>query len=299
MKDIYHHYFSSYIGNIKDTRTVSTFTLDEMLREITDPDDATKRLVHHIRNAKDAEEKARLKMQLKAWTPVVLCAEKRRISEIIGYSGLMPLDFDKLPDAEYAVELKNFLFDNIPSLYAVWLSSSGKGVRAIVYIPIVHEKSEYVALFEGFRREIVEEYSFIDYFDSAPKNPVLPLFQSYDPNMRFRIEADIFNAPYYPVQAPVKTYPPLSSPDDKDKAFVIRKTIKGIEKITDNGHPQMCGVALALGGYVGGGYIDYSEAIDLMHTLIERNSYLSQKADIYKKSAKEMIQYGTKRPIYL
>jgi hypothetical protein len=71
MKDIYHHYFSSYRGNIKDTRTVSTFTLDEMLREITDPDDATKRLVHHIRNAKDAEEKARLKMQLKAWTPVV------------------------------------------------------------------------------------------------------------------------------------------------------------------------------------------------------------------------------------
>jgi hypothetical protein len=54
-----------------------------------------------------------------------------------------------------------------------------------------------------------------------------------------------------------------------------------------------------MGGYVGAGYIDQQHAIDAMQQMIDGNGYLSQKASIYKQTAKEMINKGTTQPTYL
>jgi hypothetical protein len=299
MKDIRHHYFSSFGGNIKDSHTIDTYTLSEMLREIKMPDQSVIDLVEKIRSEQDADKKARLKWQLKSWTPAVLCSKRRRIDNIIGFSGLMPLDFDKLPSKEYAQDVREFLLKEYPWIYAVWLSSSGKGVRAIVRIPIVESTAEYKMIFDAVRHNHISAYEIIDYFDTAPKNAVLPLFQSYDPNLIFRYECEIFDERYTAPEPERKNYPPINETGDAERNRVARIAESGIGKIKDNGHPQLCRVCMALGGYVGGGYIDFNEAVDLMHTLIERNDYLSQKQSVYKVTAKQMIQYGSKNPLYL
>jgi len=54
-----------------------------------------------------------------------------------------------------------------------------------------------------------------------------------------------------------------------------------------------------LGGYVGANYIDYNDAITLINRLIDSQSYLSKKPDVYKKTAKTMIDKGINQPTYI
>jgi hypothetical protein len=210
----------------------------------------------------------------------------------------MSLDFDKLPDKQYATELKEFLFKEYPFIYCTWLSASAKGVRAIVNIDTAKDKEDYQAMFASIKNDHISDYEFVEYFDNAPKNVVLPLYQSYDPNILFREDAQIFSTRFIDPTPTPRNLPPLEKPNDDDKRRVHNTIQSAINKIKDNGHPQLRGASFALGGYVGAGYIDYYDAIDLIDKLIYRNGYLSEKPDVYKKTAREMISKGQSKPLY-
>ena len=85
-----------------------------------------------------------------------------------------------------------------------------------------------------------------------------------------------------------------------DKTNNIEAIIRSaINKITDNGHPQLRGAAYALGGYISAGYISNDYAQSMIERLIDSNAYLVQKAPVYKKTAKEMLIKGQAQPLYL
>ena len=71
------------------------------------------------------------------------------------------------------------------------------------------------------------------------------------------------------------------------------------DKITDNGHPQLRSIALSMGGWVAQGYLTEMEAQSLGEQHINFNSYLSKKANVYKKTLSTFIREGMKSPLVI
>lgn len=285
--------FNYYPANIKDTKPLGLVTLERFINSVKNPKPETKHIFEQIKLAdlnNDQATKQKLKSKLFYFTPCVNISEKRDYKHITEFTGLLCLDFDKLTE-DYAAEFKQALFEEYKFIIACWLSASKRGVRAFVKIPICKSIEEFKQYFMAIEFEL----GIYKGFDSAPKNCVLPLFMSYDPDILFRHDYSTWTKKYIPMQKPKSESYNFNDKDfSTHVGFIVKKAI---DKIIDNGHPQLRAAAYALGGYVGAGHIKESEAIDLIDKLIISNAYLSQKADIYKKTARTMISKGTQQPL--
>jgi len=290
--------FQYYPGDIRSTKPKGLITLDQMLQAIHYPKNNVKQICEEIKKAGESNDKAekdRLKRQLYFFTPCALFDNKRSYANIVNFTGLLLLDFDKL-ERDYAIEFKHALFDEYKFIIASWLSVSGHGVRAIVRIPQAKTTDEFKQYFEALKQEVGGYRGF----DSAPKNPALPLFISHDPVLRRRNDAELWTKKYIPPQ-PVLTKVFYKHENYSDKIEEI--TRKAIAKIYDNGHPQLRAMAFALGGYIQNGHISQQDAIELINSCIDQNFYLSRKtknssfsmADTYKKTALTMIIKGQEK----
>lgn len=286
--------FSYFANDIKASSKLGDVTLQQMLRAISKPKPLMLEALQNVAyysSINDEVNKNYWKTKLYSFTPAVSVFNRRAYNEIHKFTGLMPVDFDKLESPEFAQEFKHAFFDTFDCVVAAWLSSSKRGLRAIIRIPICQTTTEFKQYFEGF--QIVA--GRLKGFDSAPKNCVLPLFISYDPEILIREDFTTWTTRKIP-EPPQPTgnweWPQV----DERKAF--EKIKKAIDKIVDNGHPQLRAAAYTLGGYVSGGRVLESDAVKFIESLIDQNSYLCQKADVYKKTAQEMIKKGQEKPIY-
>jgi hypothetical protein len=295
MTSIQNHYHSVYLGNIKDSRPIGTQNLQELISLIRVPGQKTIDLIEQIRNETDPATKGALKTQLNAYTPCVICKNRRTYKDIFEFSGLVALDFDKLESVDIAMDLREYLFNEYPFVYASWLSSSGKGVRALVRIKKPSTVDEFKSHYHALERNYMDQYPG---YDRAPQNAVLPLFQSYDSGILYRIKADEFNEVYIPPK--IERYIPqvqhLVTDDDRNRAERI--FIDRINLIDSAGHLILRASSFVLGGHVGAGYISQHEAENLAHVAIEQHWYLSQKQSVYKRTASQMIQKGAQMPLY-
>lgn len=287
--------FQYYSGNIKDSKPKGVVTLHQFVDGVANPKPKMRDLLHNIRNAETKAEKDKMKIHLPAFTPCVHINPKgkRKYDDVIGFSGLLSLDFDGIANRETAADFKHNLFEAYPFILACWLSSSGKGVRGLVRIPECKNIDEFKARFRAIEK-IMRQFNG---FDIAPKNCVLPLFYSYDPKIRFNYEAILFEDIEYEQEEAIVSPASWVKPSDKFHRWSMENTEKAISKITDNGHPQLRAAAYCLGGYVGSGYISETEAIGFINSLIDSNKYLSKKPDVYKATAKTMIRKGQSQPV--
>lgn len=291
-------YFPYYDADIKRSKPLGEVTLDQFLRAISKPKPHIRSIFSRIAQAEvdgDMGLKAELKTSLFSFTPAVRISGRRRYADISCFTGLMPLDFDHLPSVTAAKDLKNYLFETYDFIIATWLSPSARGVRALVRIPICTTTDEYKSYFHALDRLEMQQYIG---FDRAPQNPVLPLFLSYDPFLRHRTDPAEWQRQYTPLPIPnIPHFKYESTPVYATRACRIVRT--HIDAISDNGHPQLRAAAYSLGGYVGAGYLTSGEAEQFIISLIHSNAYLSQKPNVYIKTAKEMIAKGMGSPLYL
>jgi hypothetical protein len=285
--------FNYYDADIKSSLPLGNVTLEYFINAIRNPKIDIKHIFERIRIAEevgDMATKQALKSKLYSFTPCVYVQGARKYENIKHWTGLLVLDFDHL-EVDYAVEFKSYLFDEYKFIIAAWLSASRHGVRALVKIPQAQSVDEFKQYFAAIERHL----NCYNGFDKAPKNCILPLFFSYDAEILHRDNAQTWDEKYIePIPPPVKQY------IINDKTSVIERIIaKKINIIVDSGHPQLRAAAYLLGGYVGGGHIDHSDAVSIIHNLIESNAYLSQKASIYKKTAVQMINKGVNQPTYI
>jgi hypothetical protein len=234
--------------------------------------------------------KQALKSKLYSFTPCVYVNGPRKYANIQHWTGLLVLDFDHL-ETDVAVEFKEYLFNEYKCIITAWLSASRHGVRALVKIPVCTSVDEFKHYFAGIERHL----NCYNGFDTAPKNCILPMFISYDADILHRTDAQTWSTKHIEiVPPPVKQY------IVDDKTSVIEKIIaKRINTITDTGHIILRATSYLLGGYVGANYIDYNDAIALINNLIDSQSYLSKKPDVYKATAKQMVDKGLNFPTYL
>ena len=190
------------------------------------------------------------------------------------------------------------LFNEYDFIIAAWLSASRKGVKAFVKIPEANTVDEYKSYFWGLALEEMQQYIG---FDTAPQNAVLPMFMSYDKDIKIRTNYTTWTKkgenPKQIIPREDHNYKVYSN--DKYSKASVTNTEKAINKIIDNGHPQLRAAATALGGYVGAGYISKVDAEQLIMSLIRSNEYLSKGIDGYIKTGITMINAGMNKPLYL
>jgi hypothetical protein len=285
--------FNYYEADIKRSTPLGSVTLEYLINAIRTPKKDIRNVFEEIRIAeenKDMATKQALKSKLYSFTPCVYVNGPRKYSNIQHWTGLLVLDFDHLA-SDVAVEFKEYLFNEYKCIITAWLSASRHGVRALVKIPICTSVDEFKQYYAGIERHL----NCYNGFDTAPKNCILPMFISYDADILHRTDAQTWSTKHIEIVRPaVKQY------IIDDKTSVIEKIIaKRINTITDTGHIILRATSYLLGGYVGANYIDYNDAISLINNLIDSQSYLSKKPDVYKQTAKQMVDKGLNFPTYL
>jgi hypothetical protein len=273
-----------YIGGIKQVVPKGVVSIERMLKAISQPTPKTISIIEAVRSSKDENKKAYHKQQLPFFTPAIQCTY-RNYESIVCFTQILVYDFDKIDNAP---EFKDFIFNEHKEIMAAWLSSSGRGVRFLVQSVGINSVEDYKELWWGFAKKNLEMYNG---FDTAPQNPVLPLFISIDKKMLKNEAPAVWNEKYVEPKRQeinhVVYYP-------KEGKNYFKGIEEKINNIYDNGHPQLRSAALWLGNYVGKGFIERGEAELWIENKIRNHSYLGVKSKVnsYIKTAKKMIEYG-------
>lgn len=291
--------FQFYPARVETKKPLGTVNLHEMLRANRNPSERLKRIFSLIKIAEDygnAKRKASLKQNnLFYFTPCVVSnGQGRKYSDIVAFTGYLVLDFDHIDNAQ---AFKYYLFGKYSCIIAGWLSPSKRGVKFIVKIPIVKTTDEFKSYFYGLA---IEMQAFKG-FDGSSQNCFLPLFLSYDEDLLFREDATEWTIKGKKINefqaSDVQAVKVQTGEGDLAR---VQKIIVGlVDRIIDNGHPQIRAAAVTLGGYIASGYIDQHEGESFIYSLIQNNSYLHKGVEGYQKTAKTAIQTGMNSQLFL
>ena len=289
--------FQYYENDAQKPKALGYVSLHRFLQSIKNPKPQIKEVLAKISIA-DQKEKSELKKQLYGVTACVNVRERRRYSDITSFTELLILDFDKIDNA---IEFKEYLFNEFKSIIACWISPSQRGVKAIVKIPKCTTVDEFKEYFHG----ISEDMMCFDGFDETAKNAVLLMFISYDKDILIRNNPQTWTKKgvnpkaFKPNPTPVQT-PNFDASDlHKRRVTGIIKSMMSKATESNGGHPQIRSTSLILGGYVGYGYISFSEGLQLIYFLIETNGYLQKGIAGYKKTALFFLSEGQRNPLVL
>lgn len=116
--------------------------------------------------------------EVKKQLPCVLFSgtfSERNVNGLIEHSGLMVIDFDKIPHDEFESVRKKVQGNKF--VYATFISPSGDGLKVLIKIEPC-DKSKHSKVFEQFRND----FKF-DYLDKSGSDVSRVCFESYDPNL--------------------------------------------------------------------------------------------------------------------
>ena len=156
--------------DIKDTSQPFYREIEVVLKRIREG--ASKDLVKKIRAEKNKENRNLLKQKLPA-----ICFSgkfnKRNDKSLQEHSGLVCLDFDGYKANKDLLQDKEKLTKN-KYIYSVFISPSGKGLKALVKIP--KDPENHVNYFVSLQQNLNSPY-----FDKTSKNISRVCYESYDP----------------------------------------------------------------------------------------------------------------------
>jgi len=292
--------FQYYPAKINTTKPLGSLTVPEFIAAIKNPSDNIKetfKLIAQAEAAGDMETKATLKQEnLFYFTPCVFSNGKSRgYKDIDNFTGLAVMDFDHI---EHATEFRDYMFKTYKFIAIAFLSASKRGIKVLVKIPVVKSVDEYKSFFYGLG-VMFDKYKG---WDGTPQNAVLPLFLSYDPDILFREDPETFvnkGTKLNAFKENNNTTFIKVDPTTEDSKRVYYNIETAFNNITDNGHPQVIAACISLGGYVGAGYLNQTEAEDWAANLISNNSYLKKGVSGYIKTSKTAILNGMRQPLKL
>jgi hypothetical protein len=294
--------FYYYPANVKITKPLGKITLKEFIRANTSPSDDMRQTfikIHEASKNGDEELKRKLKENLFYFTPCVRTnGLGRSYSDIESFLGVAVMEFDKV---EFASELRDFIFENLKSCICAYISPSGKGVKTIIRLPDgIRTVDEFKAYFYG----LGYWFSKFTGFDGTSQSPILPLYLSWDENLKWRDDAEIWTQRGEKIDE-FKIYDGIFqevenvSEIDLDRIYrIIDRTFEKIDR-EQTAHYSLRNCALLIGGYVGAGYLSYDEACDYMCDKVLESGYCSKNRKGYCDTIRYMVQKGTLAPITL
>lgn len=290
-------------GKIWLPKPIGEVTLKQFIESHKNPKPEIREVFNKIAKAEqeeDWETKGKLKQSnLFYFTPCVnLDGEGRSYSNIKNFNNLAVLDFDHIKvDAE---KLRDNIFDNMPSVICAYVSPSKNGVKCLVKIGEVNTVDEFKSYFFG----LAHKFEKFKGFDATGQNSCLPLFLSWDENIRWREDPETWTqrgGKYNEFEEFVGDIEEIENVTDEDKKQVLERLYSNIKKADEEniGHPNVLKASLLAGGFCSSGYITYDEVENYLFKWIDESNYLSTKADTYKKTVTTMVNKGLQSPLYL
>ncbi|SFQ50459.1 BT4734/BF3469 family protein [Hymenobacter arizonensis] len=171
------HLLSYFNPPITNTRPAKTVELAELWDEITS--EQHRPLTERLRTTTDPTERKKLKAGLPFVTPVGCFNYPRRDADLIAPSGLVVLDFDKVPsvrEARAALPADEVIGDDVMLMFT---SPTGNGVKAFLR---TDPDGDYLTNFRIYADYLSSKYPVLGLVaDESGKNLARLCFIPYDP----------------------------------------------------------------------------------------------------------------------
>lgn len=188
----------SFFKSVKDTLNPYTRNVEQMLQRIKEGN--SKELVQKIRECSSKDEQNVLKAGLCG-----VCFngkfKSRSKKAILSHSGLIILDFDGFGSPSDADSFKTSLMDD-KYTFACWISPSGVGVKALVRIPAEIDNHK------GYFDKLKEHYNS-EYWDESGSDVSRFCFESYDPDLYYNPESELWTDMNLPDVEDIGTTDPI------------------------------------------------------------------------------------------
>lgn len=206
-------------------------------------------------------------------------ASHRTDESVTEHSGFFILDFD-----EVDVNLKSSQLKTDPYIFAVWLSPSGNGVKALVKCPasVENHRLYYTAFLDRYPE-----------LDSTSRNVSRVTFESYDPNLWLNRNSLIWDKKLTEEQRKAN-----KDKEANRRGTKVISTAVGIVRSSYQGtkHDALIKASNLLGGYIATGRVDESEAIKVLTEEIKAKNPKDLSGAI--QTIKDGIAFGKTRPLH-
>lgn len=291
--DLTFQWFSKGIKTIKPSGYI---TLKQLIDSIISPKPEmieSFKLIQEAGTRGDKAEKDRLKAErLFFTTPSAIFDPIRNYESVKEFRPLAIFEYD---DIEFASELRDYIFERRKDCIFAFNSPSGTGTKFIFLIEQPNSIQHYKELWFGIAHDLDK---FIN-LDLSNERLTQPLYNSYDPNAKFRTDAVAFSARGYKTSAFVPFVGEIEIPEevnDEDVEQCFKLVGHLIDRISDSGHNQVVSTAFLASGISAFHGVDTNEMWDYLEDRIRDNNYLSKGVEGYLTTAKTMYNKGLNFP---
>lgn len=298
MSDYLNYKFQWYTRGIKTIRASGFITLQQLINSIISPKPEMIDAFNQIKKAGlegNKAEKDRLKSErLFFTTPSAIFDPIRNYDSIQSFLPLGVYEYDDIPDCEI---LRDYVFEKRKDCIFAFCSPSFTGTK---FIFLFGETPTSIKHYKELWFGIAHDLDKFKNLDMSNERVTQPLYNSYDPNAKFRNDA---------VGRVVRGYKTNAVDTEKEIDFEIPENVDAdlekevvkkidflIDRIDSNAHPQLLGISFLIGGWSGANFISQELAYDTMIDAIERNDYMSKNNQGYITTAKTMFLKGLNFP---
>jgi len=293
--------FQWYTRGIKTVKASGFITLQQLINSIISPKPEMIQAFELIKTAGqkgDKAEKDKLKAEkLFFTTPSAIFDPIRNYESIKEF---LPIGVFEYDDVKYAEELRDYIFEKRKDCIFAFCSPSFTGTKFIFLFGETPTSIEhYKRLWFGIAYDL-EKFKGLDL---SNERCTQPLYNSYDPNAKYRTDA-IGNLvkgykvnAFIPFESSDVDLPEDVDPEDVDNCFNLIGHL--IDRINDQGHNQVVSTSFTASGLCAYYGIPQDDMWDLLEEKIRNNSYLNKGTEGYLKTAKTLFNKGTNFPTAL
>lgn len=292
--------FQWYKNGIKTIKPSGNITLRQLINSIISPKPEmieSFKLIQDAGARGDKAEKDRLKAErLFFTTPSAIFDPIRNYESIKEFRPFGIFEYDNI---DYCEELRDYIFDKRKDCIFAFSSPSKTGCKFVFLFGETPTSIEhYKQLWFGIAHDLDK---FIN-LDLSNERCTQPLYNSYDPDAKFREDAIGSTVRGYKENSFVPfvgeiEIPEEVSEEDVEQCFNLISHL--IDRIIDSGHNQVVSSSFTASGLCAYYGINIDEMWSLIEDRIRSNNYLSKGVEGYLKTAQTMFNKGLNFPTAL
>ena len=292
--------FQWYSNGIKTIRPNGNIALRQLINSIISPKPEMIEAFELIKEAGlsgNKAEKDRLKAErLFFTTPSAIFDPIRNYESIKNFTNLGIFEYD---DIEYCEVLRDYIFEKRKDCIFAFCSPSFTGCK---FVFLFGETPTSIEHYKQLWFGIACELDKFKNLDLSNERCTQPLYNSYDPNAKFRSDAVGMIVKGYKANSFVPfvgeiDIPENVSDEDKEKCFNLVHNL--INKIVDSAHNQILSCSFLAGGLVSYYGINQDKMFDFLEDKIRCNDYMRKGTEGYITTAKTIYLKGLNNPVEL
>jgi hypothetical protein len=289
--------FQWYTRGIKTIKPNGFITMRQLINSIISPKPEMVEAFKLIQEAGargDKAEKDRLKAErLFFTTPSAIFNPIRNYESIEKFTNFGIFEYDNIPHCE---ELRDYIFEKRKDCIFAFCSPSFTGCKFVFLFGETPTSIEhYKALWFGIAHDLDK---FIN-LDLCNERCTQPLYNSYDPNAKFRSDAvgssvwGYKEGGFIPHVGEIEVAENVSEEDVK-KCFSLVKHI--FDRIEDNAHNNLVSCSFTAGGLCSFYGINSDDMWEVIEESIRNHAYIRTNIDGYLKTSLTLFNKGLNFP---